>query len=200
MSDQENFWRGSFGDEYTDRNSRKDQVQSNLFFWSKVLSQTGNLNSVLEFGCNRGLNLDAIKLSPNTLTSGIEINSQAAQIASLGHNIINQSLSEEFSPALSAELTFTSGVLIHINPQMLPMIYEKLYNFSSNYILINEYFSTQPQEINYRGHQSRLWKRDFAAEFSRGRPLKLVDYGFCWRYDPVAPKDDLNWFLFQKVS
>lgn len=201
MNDQEIFWSGNFGDEYTDRNSRSDQVQANLFFWAKLISITGNLNSVLEFGCNRGLNLDAFKtLSPLTLTSGIEINRQAAQIASNNHNVLHQSLSDPFPATLTAELTFTSGVLIHINPQLLPMIYEKLYNCSSRYILIKEYFSTQPQEINYRGHESRLWKRDFAAEFMHDRPLRLVDYGFCWRHDPVAPNDDLNWFLFEKIN
>lgn len=201
MNDQELFWSGDFGNEYTSRNSRDGQAQANLFFWTKLLSRTGKLRSVLEFGCNRGLNLDAIKtLSPSTLTTGIEINSKAAQIASSNHNVLNQSLSNSFPPSLSAELAFTSGVLIHINPDMLPVIYDKLYSSSLKYILIKEYFSTQPQEINYRGHDSRLWKRDFAAEFMYGRPLRLVDYGFCWRHDPVASQDDLNWFLFEKLS
>lgn len=201
VNDQEKFWSGTFGDEYTDRNSRDDQVHANLFFWSKLISRTGKLTSVLEFGCNRGLNLDSIKaLTPNTVTNGIEINSQAAEIAALNHNVSNQSLSETFPNSFCAELTFTSGVLIHINPDMLPTVYDKLFDFSKKYILIKEYFSTQPQEINYRGHDSRLWKRDFAAEFMKDRPLRLVDYGFCWRYDPVAPKDDLNWFLFEKIS
>ncbi len=201
MNDQENFWSGDFGDEYTVRNSRNDQAQANLFFWSRLISRTGNLDSVLEFGCNRGLNLDAIKtLTPSTVTTGIEINTKAAQIASSNHNVLNQSLSDSFPLSTSAELTFTCGVLIHINPEMLPVVYDKLYCCSSKYILIKEYFSTQPQEINYRGHESRLWKRDFAAEFMQDRPIRLVDYGFCWRFDPVSPQDDLNWFLFEKIN
>ena len=201
MSEQESFWRGEFGDSYTERNSRIDQHQSNLFFWSKIISLAGPLHNVLELGCNRGLNLDAIKiLSPNTTTFGVEINQQAADKAAQSHQVFNKSLGDNISGLPVADLTFTSGVLIHINPDMLPVVYDKLYSYSSKYIMIKEYFSTQPQEITYRGHESRLWKRDFASELWKDRNLKLIDYGFCWRYDPVAPQDDLNWFLFEKLE
>ena len=28
--------------------------------------------------------------------------------------------------------------------------------------------------------------------------LKLVDYGFLWKRDPVFPQDDITWFLLEK--
>lgn len=53
--------------------------------------------------------------------------------------------------------------------------------------------------IPYRGHEQRLFKRDFAGEMLDAYPdLRLVDYGFVYRRDPVFPADDLTWFLMEK--
>ena len=48
---------------------------------------------------------------------------------------------------------------------MLDLVYQKLYDASSSYILIAEYYNPSPVTISYRGHQDRLFKRDFAGEF-----------------------------------
>ena len=41
--------------------------------------------------------------------------------------------------------------------------------------------------------------RDYAGEIWAQYPsLKLVDHGFVWGKDPIAPKDDPSWFLFVK--
>jgi spore coat polysaccharide biosynthesis protein SpsF len=48
---------------------------------------------------------------------------------------------------------------------------------------------------------ARLWKRDFAGEMlDRFPDLKVVDYGFVWRRDPIAPMDDITWVLLEKAS
>jgi hypothetical protein len=66
-------------------------------------------------------------------------------------------------------------------------------------MLIAEYYSPVPIEISYRGHEQRLFKRDFAGELLGTFPdLRLVDYGFSYRNDPVAPQDDITWFLLEK--
>ena len=59
-TDQEAFWNGSFGNNYTDRNDgdiiRRSICCSGGRFW-----RTGAIASCFEIGCNKGLNLDAIR-------------------------------------------------------------------------------------------------------------------------------------------
>jgi spore coat polysaccharide biosynthesis protein SpsF len=82
---------------------------------------------------------------------------------------------------------------------MLPIVYQKLYDASSKYILICEYYNPSPVAIPYRGHSDRLFKRDFAGEIIEKFPdLKLINYGFSYRRDSVFPQDDITWFLIKK--
>jgi len=204
-TDQEAFWSGDFGDAYTDRNKGDTVARSNLVFWAKVLGRTGPIASCYEIGCNRGLNLDAIRtLLPGCATSGLEINAYAVkECADRGHQVIQGSIlaPPPFAAEASgiAELSIAAGVLIHLNPECLHSAYDLLHRLSSRFILVSEYFSPFPVAIPYRGHENRLFKRDFAAElWDRYRALRLVDYGFVWSKDPLAPKDDTTWFLFEK--
>lgn len=203
-TEQESFWYGNFGDSYTERNAGDAVARSNLFFWGEVLRRTGPIASCFEIGCNRGLNLDAIKsLMPACKTSGLEINSNAVkECAGRGHQVFEGSILAPPTAAVSssaADLSLVCGVLIHINPDCLAMAYELLYTLSNKYILVSEYFNPVPVAIPYRGHEDRLFKRDFAGElWTKYSSLKLVDYGFIWSKDPVAPRDDTTWFLFEK--
>ena len=82
---------------------------------------------------------------------------------------------------------------------MLQVVYQKLYDSSSKYILIAEYYNPSPLAISYRGHSDRLFKRDFAGEFlDIFKDVKLIDYGFSYRKDPAFPQDDITWFLMKK--
>jgi spore coat polysaccharide biosynthesis protein SpsF len=91
------------------------------------------------------------------------------------------------------------GVLIHINPDALEQVYEKLYQAALKYICIIEYYNSTPVEVSYRGHSNRLFKRDFAGEVLDKYPdLKLVNYGFVYHRDNNFPPDDLTWFLLEK--
>ena len=204
-TEQEAFWSGSFGDAYTDRNDGDAVVRSNLLFWGRVLGRTGPISSCFEIGCNRGLNLDAIKtLLSACKTSGLEINSYAAkECAGKGHQVFEGTiLAPPFDVNDSsdlADLSLACGVLIHINPDSLKLAYELLYSQSKRFILVSEYFNPVPVVVPYRGHENRLFKRDFAGELWAQYPsLRLVDYGFVWSKDPLAPKDDTTWFLFEK--
>ena len=90
-------------------------------------------------------------------------------------------------------------MLIHLNPEALPAAYERLYECSSKYIVVIEYYNPSPVEVTYRGHAGRLFKRDFAGDLLERYPdLELVDYGFQYRRDPNFPADDLTWFLLKK--
>lgn len=204
-TEQEAFWSGSFGDGYTDRNDGDVIARSNLLFWRGILKRTGPIRSCFEIGCNRGLNLDAIKtLLPACQTTGLEINSHATkECAAKGHQVFEGSILAPPPAATGlngmADLGIASGVLIHINPDKLNTAYKLLYALSKRFILISEYFNPVPVAIPYRGHKNRLFKRDFAGEIWAQYPsLRLIDYGFIWSKDPVAPKDDTTWFLFEK--
>jgi spore coat polysaccharide biosynthesis protein SpsF len=201
-TEQESFWKGDFGNEYSDRNRGAKWAAANSAFFSKVLNRTHGVGSVLELGANIGLNLMAIKqLLPDAKLSAVEINKKAA--SELKENVPQIDLHVtsvlEFGPKASWDFVFTKGVLIHINPEKLPEVYGLMYECSNRYILVSEYYNPKPAEIVYRGHTGKLFKRDFAGELLDKFPsLDLVDYGFVYHRDPNFPQDDLNWFLMEK--
>lgn len=201
-SEQEAFWAGDFGKDYIKRNQSKELLASNINFFSKALKQARELNSCVEFGANIGMNLKALKLLyPNMSLSGVEINATAAKELenSIGKEGVFQGSILDYPTNSTKDLSIIKGVLIHINPELLSAVYQKLYAASSNYILIAEYYNPSPVSINYRGHKDRLFKRDFAGEMLEKFPdLQLVDYGFSYRKDPTFPQDDITWFLLKK--
>ena len=204
QTEQEDFWAGEFGNDYTRRNRGLNWVAANTAFFTKVLDRTQKIQTVLELGANIGMNLLALRaLLPDAKLSAVEINESAA--VELNANITDVTLYLtsilEFQPIETWDLVFTKGVLIHINPDQLPIVYERLYQSSSRYVLVAEYYNPTPTEIHYRGHTGKLFKRDFAGEMLDQYPdLKLVDYGFVYHRDPNFPQDDTTWFLMEKTS
>ena len=73
------------------------------------------------------------------------------------------------------DLTFTYGVLIHINPDYLDCVYDNLVTGSKKYVLVSEYYNPSPTKISYRAHSDRLFKRDFVDLIDKFG-LKLIDY------------------------
>ena len=202
-TEQEKFWAGDFGNEYVVRNSDPNSIAQRTAVFSKILSRTKDVNSFLEFGSNIGLNLIALRnLIPSCSVSAIEINSKAIEVLKNipGTKIFEGSFLNFSSNELDKhDLTFTSGVLIHVNPGKLREVYSKLYECSNKYILVIEYYNPKPVEVNYRGNSERLFKRDFAGEILDLYPdLELVDYGFQYHRDNNFPMDDLTWFLLKK--
>ena len=165
-----------------------------------MLRSAHGINSIKELGCNIGLNLLALKkLHPQLNLSGIEINEEAAKQASaLNVAQIKQGTIIDIFNGDPVDLTFTVGVLIHINPDNLKDVYDNLVNNSKRYVLVAEYYNPAPTSINYRGHGERLFKRDFAGELIDHYELKLIDYGFIYKRDNWAPLDDITWFLLEK--
>jgi spore coat polysaccharide biosynthesis protein SpsF len=202
QTEQERFWAGKFGNEYIERNRSK--VSDNIHFFSKILSKTSNVKSIIEFGSNIGSNLIAIHhLLPDIRLSAVEINKKAVkELKKIDYisEIFPVSILE-FQPPKKYDLCFVKGVLIHINPENLKDIYNLLYHSCSKYILIAEYYNPSPVEIIYRGHKGKLFKRDFAGEIMDLFPdLWLIDYGFCYHRDPNFSQDDITWFLLKKNS
>jgi len=201
-TEQEAFWAGEFGNAYIDRNQGDALLASNLDFFSKALRTTRGLQSCIEFGANIGMNLKAIQLLyPSIQASAIEINAEAAaqlsQVIESDH--VQHTSILEFEPRQTYDLTLIKGVLIHINPNELPQVYDKLVASCGRYLMVAEYYNPAPVSIPYRGHTDRLFKRDFAGEIMERHPqLQLIDYGFAYRHDPNFPQDDITWFLMEK--
>lgn len=196
---EEKFWANSFGDKYTSRNL----ISSNRIFniAKNLISNRVVIRSAFEIGCNVGFNLDALQSTySNAKLYGIDINKKAYDTVKKKYDCFHGSILD-FSSKKKFDLVFTSTVLIHINPKFLKIVYKKIYDYSKKYIYINEYFSPFPTMIKYRGHKDRLYKRDFAKEIWKKYPnLKLLDYGFHWKEDPLLKNncDNSNWFLFKK--
>lgn len=201
LTEQEQFWSGEFGTDYIARNQSEGLARSNIHFFEAALRKSKDIASVIEFGANVGMNMRALQqVRPGVDLRGVEINSDAAERlgAVIGNeNVYHESLFDwDGEPA---DLSFTKGVLIHLNPDRLPEAYDRLYAASKRYVLVAEYYNPTPVAIPYRGHDDRLFKRDFAGEMlDRFEALRLIDYGFSYRNDPEFPQDDITWFLMKK--
>ncbi|GHD52462.1 hypothetical protein GCM10017083_27790 [Thalassobaculum fulvum] len=202
-TEQEAFWSGAFGDDYVDRNRGEVLAAGRTHMFSNALRRAGTIGSAVEFGPNIGLNLVALRrLLPAIDLAAVEINAKAVESlkrmdgVEVHHgSILDRHVTRTF------ELAFCSGVLIHINPDALPTVYDNLHAASHRLILLAEYYNPAPVAIPYRGHAERLFKRDFAGEMlDRFPDLRLVDYGFQYHRDPNFPADDLNWFLLEKTG
>lgn len=202
QTEQERFWAGEFGDQYAQRNRGDQPLASNLALFARVLARTRGVESVIEFGANIGLNLKAIRqLLPRADLSAVEINAAAAaELRKMdGMTAVYEQSILEFSPDQPRDLVLSKGVLIHIAPNFLERVYDVFYRTSGKYICLAEYYNPSPVEISYRGHQGKLFKRDFAGDMMDRFPdLALVDYGFCYRRDTQFPQDDITWFLLEK--
>ena len=200
-SEQEKFWQGKFGNEYIQRANTHALYKSDLKLFNDIFKLTGQIKTVLEFGCNKGLNLKAINnINSSIKVTGIEINKKAAAEAkkNIKANIIEDSI---FNVNLDYkfDLVFTKGVLIHLDPNKISKAYKKLYEHSKKFILIAEYYNPTPVEVSYRGHNGKLFKRDFAGDMMKKySDLKLIDYSFIYKNDPKYPDDDITWFLLKK--
>lgn len=205
-TEQEQFWAGEFGNAYVDRNNTYSIVASNIALFSEIFSKNMSakeVNSVIEFGSNIGLNLRAINvLRPEMELAAIEINERAVE--KLKENFkdkvkVYQSSILECDVKEKYDLCLIKGVLIHINPDELDTVYTKLYEASNRYILLSEYYNPTPTVIEYRGEKNKLFKRDFAGEMlDKFTDLRLVDYGFKYHRDNMFPMDDATWFLLEK--
>ena len=144
-----------------------------------------------------------MSLYPGLQVEAIEINATAA--AALKNVIPRENIHLtsvlDFTPEHAYDLVLAKGILIHVNPNFLTAVYEKLYLSCGRYILICEYYNPSPVSVVYRGEADRLFKRDFAGEMlDRYGELRLVDYGFAYHRDASFPQDDITWFLLEKDS
>lgn len=208
---QENFWSGDFGKNYTDRNTRpNDELDSIYNAWYGVprtkmnqdfLASLPKDTRILEVGCNTGMQLACLKEMGFTSLYGIELQDYAVQKAkeyTVGINIIQGSAFDIPFKDNFFDLVFTSGVLIHISPDHLPKVFAEMYRCSSKYIWGFEYYADKTTSINYRGNEGFLWKANYGKlmrdQFNNLSLLKEEHYP----YITEAEKGNVDYMYLQE--
>lgn len=203
MTHQLDTWRGAFGDAYVDRNQADEAtLAARVKMWSRMLQRAAPIGPILEVGANIGLNLRALTRLGQRDLHAVEPNERARRTLAEEGIVPPERITDGFGAKLpfadgAFDLTFTSGVLIHVPPSDLEATVREIVRTSRRYVLCAEYFSVEPQEKRYRGADGLLFTRDFGGFYLDCEPrLQLVDYGFFWRR--ATGLDDLTWQLFEK--
>ena len=204
-SSQEDFWKNKITESYARDNSVFDK-QLGMSAWDIILSKIdkSNISSYLDCGSNIGRNIAFLKKVLPAATSNIVELAKGPYDKCLKDFQIEESFLGPLKDAKferKFDLVFTSGVLIHVNPDDLLKSMGRMFELSSRYILIIEYFNQTPVMINYRGEDNRLFKRDFGKLFVENFDCKVLDYGFLWSHVfDSAGFDDSNYWLFEKSN
>lgn len=107
---QEALWEGSFGNDYTSRNTGADWIGSNTAFFSTLLANTGKLQRILELGSNSGLNLMALAhLCPGAKRSAGEISQKAVSELKVPGVELHAGSILDCEPVQTWDLVFTKG-------------------------------------------------------------------------------------------
>jgi pseudaminic acid biosynthesis-associated methylase len=193
MSETVEFWRGSFGDEYCQRNRPDPDVR--LPFWRDIIAKTRPA-SILEIGCNSGSNLRAIrKADPNIALLGVDVNQSAIREASDAGLPVLECQATDIGHLGAFDLTATVGVLIHIAPDDLGAVMDAIIAASRRWVLAVEYADSEEVEVDYRGNVGKLWRRPF-GELYAARGLTLVE-----EFDaPVEAFDRCKCWLMEKAA
>ena len=195
----EGLWRGSFGREYTDRNAAKGERRQR--FWSDLLAAI-SVDSVLEVGCNVGLNLRWIRPLV-ARAAGVDVNEYPLprlRVAVPGVRAAAAAARELPFRDGTFDLVFTTGVLIHVAPDSLALAMREIVRCSRRYVLCGEYFAESPTEVFYRGHAGALFKQDFGARYQELFPgLKLLERGRLLDEDGWD-NDEVTFWLFEKAA
>ena len=211
---QEDFWSGSFGREYTDRNLRP-LAEWNDFYrttWGHTKPEmnaafVGGLpreTRILEVGCNTGLQLLGLQSAGFTDLYGIELQAYAVERAREtlpGVNLLQGSGFDLPFKDGFFDVVCTNGVLIHIAPADLPRIMAEMVRCSRRYIWGFEYYADAPTAIPYRGTEGFLWKANYAQLFADQFPeLRLVKQEF-YPYQTAAERGNTDsMYLLEKVG
>ena len=184
MTEQIDFWKGAFGNDYVDRNATDfNKIYMGMYGVTKselnnsFLAGIDKNSRILEVGCNVGNQLKLLKDQGFNDLWAIEINRKALAIAKqdTDMNIVEGNAFDIPFKDQFFDMVFISGVLIHIHPEDLPKAINEMYRTSKQYLWVFEYYSETVEEIPYRGHRNRMWKGDYLKLFMEQHPdLKIV--------------------------
>ena len=186
---QMNTWSGDFGRDYTDRNAQSvasldASCQHEYGVTRTELNKdfVGGLDRsfrILEVGSNVGSQLQALQTVGFEQLYGIELQWYAVEKAKQLTQRVNLIQGSAFDVPYRDgyfDLTFTSGVLIHISPKDLIGALKEIHRCSNRYIWGFEYFNETLTEISYRGHGGLMWKTNYAQLYLDTFPdLRLVN-------------------------
>ncbi len=168
-------WMGTFGRDYTDRNAAGyedfEKLYENNFGLTRTALNQKFLNHIpssariLEVGSNVGNQLLCLQKMGFQNLYGIELQSYAVELSKKRTEQINIIEGSAFDIPYKDQyfdLTFTSGVLIHISPKNLPDVLKEIHRTTKTYIWGFEYWAEEYAEVNYRGKDNLLWKGNYA--------------------------------------
>ena len=207
-------WNGSFGDSYQDRNAsswsgikNRSRLFGDIFQCMEIANKATPTAqpfpaSIIEVGGGCGDNLRAIDMIYERSRMPVKLmscdpNEAARKAMADVATVLPGDLSQLPYSDGSADLVFTSGVLIHVPPKDLPRAMSEIYRVSKRWILSIEYYNNVPEEIPYRGNDGMMWRRDWGEEWMAKYPdLKVLGVGFAWKR--TTGLDNLHYFLLEK--
>lgn len=196
-------WKGEAGDAYQERNAlRREEIRRRNRMWAHILGfGPGRLMeevTVLEIGAGTGNNVASLLeggvradrfwvVEPN-----LHARMKMAEMLPHGHILADLSdLRGDF------DLVFTSGVMIHVNPDDLGNFVDQMHARvrKGGWLVAVEYFSKEPREVPYRGPGGVLWTRDFGKFIMERTGAEPIACGFEW--EPMTGLDDLTFWVFR---
>jgi pseudaminic acid biosynthesis-associated methylase len=177
-------WSSDFGRAYTDRGPKTpEEVDKEYIEYfgitrssldKEFLDDLDRDMRILEVGCNVGSILQGLQKMGFKKLYGIELQPYAIKLSHKycdGINIIQGTAFDIPFKDGFFDMTYTSGVLIHIAPTDIERALREIHRCSKRYIWGCEYFSeTYTAVKKYRDEEDLLWKTDFAKLYMKYFP------------------------------
>ena len=211
-TEQEKFWSGDFGQQYSDRNNWTVEAYDDFYKSQWGFAKTDINNDcighlpkdikILEVGCNIGLQLRCLQQMGFTNLYGVELQQYAVEKAKSITQHINIVQGSGFDIPFKDhyfDIVVTNGVLIHIAPEDHFKMMAEMMRCSKKYIWGWEYYAPEITNINYRGNEGFLWKADFSKIFQHYFPELKEVYRKMYPYIPENQKGNTDYmYLLEK--
>lgn len=191
MTDEE-LWAGIYGVQYTTRFTVEWRQRIPLM---RAMLDRTKARSVLDVGTNAGWNLRALRDVDATLRlKGVEINPHVALTASsMAFDVtvgparqVGQLFPQQF------DLVITSGVLIHVPPDLIEETMRSIVQASCGWVLCIEYQAETEKAVRMHGDTPRAWARPY------GDLYQSLGLGLAWHGIPDdAYPECAFWLMFK---
>ena len=204
---QRDFWSGNDGKSYVERNDSLELANkvykertgiTHQEVFQEFFENLDRNTSILELGCNIGINLEILQNMGFKKLTGLEINQKTMNIAKEKYpmiKFIHSSIEDFKCNDNEYDLVFTTGVLVHINPSNINDIVNKMIRLTKKFIFGFEYFSEKLTEVKYRDHSNLLWKQNFPLLFTKNMKL-IKDKKMYWKSENLC---DVA-YIFEKAE
>ncbi len=201
---QLDLWSGDFGKSYTLRNVKLNfskhvrASMKNLF--SEIISNTNEVNKILEVGCNTGHNLLWLSEIGDFDLAGIDPQISALKLGKgkgVTATLIRGSVYDIPFYNEYFDMVMAVGVLMHIDRRDISRALKEIDRVVNKYFLTVDYFDEREVAVNYRGHIDMLWRRDMRDICHEILPHTRLIWEKQLTQDPSTGK--YSWgFLFEK--